>query len=42
MQRQPNIEKARALLGWQPTVQLQEGLVKTIAWFDDLLSGRIQ
>ena len=29
-QRQPNIEQAKAVLGWQPQVQLEEGLDKTI------------
>ncbi|RAK58126.1 UDP-glucuronic acid decarboxylase family protein [Phenylobacterium deserti] len=38
-QRQPNIDKAREVLGWQPTIQLEEGLRKTIAYFDGLLSG---
>jgi UDP-glucuronate decarboxylase len=38
-QRQPNIEKARALLGWEPKVPLEDGLQKTIAYFDELLSG---
>jgi UDP-glucuronate decarboxylase len=37
MQRQPNIELAREKLGWEPKVQLREGLGKTIAYFDDLL-----
>jgi UDP-glucuronate decarboxylase len=32
-QRQPDIEKARSLLGWEPTVALREGLDKTIAYF---------
>ncbi|HEX6644536.1 MAG TPA: UDP-glucuronic acid decarboxylase family protein [Gemmatimonadales bacterium] len=32
-QRQPNISRARALLGWAPTVQLEEGLRRTIADF---------
>jgi UDP-glucuronate decarboxylase len=32
-QRQPNIEKARAHLGWEPTLGLEEGLKKTIAYF---------
>jgi UDP-glucuronate decarboxylase len=36
-QRQPNIDKAKNLLGWQPTVQLRDGLKKTIAYFDTLL-----
>ncbi|MEQ9638091.1 MAG: SDR family oxidoreductase [Devosia marina] len=37
-QRQPNIEMARAMLGWQPTVELREGLLKTIGFFEELLS----
>jgi UDP-glucuronate decarboxylase len=36
-QRQPDISKARALLDWQPTIQLEEGLQTTIAYFDGLL-----
>jgi UDP-glucuronate decarboxylase len=36
-QRQPNIEKAHATLGWRPTTPLREGLVKTIAYFETLL-----
>ena len=36
-QRQPNIEKAKAILGWEPTVHLEEGLRRTISYFDDLL-----
>jgi nucleoside-diphosphate-sugar epimerase len=31
--RIPNVEKARTVLGWQPTVELDEGLEKTIAWY---------
>jgi nucleoside-diphosphate-sugar epimerase len=31
--RRPDIEKARKLLGWEPRVQLREGLRQTIAWF---------
>jgi dTDP-glucose 4,6-dehydratase len=31
--RQPDIAKARSLLGWEPTVKLEEGLQKTIAYF---------
>ena len=40
MQRQPDIARAKALLGWEPTVALEEGLRKTIAYFEDLLAGR--
>ena len=36
-QRQPNIEKAKAILGWEPTVHLEEGLRRTISYFDELL-----
>jgi Nucleoside-diphosphate-sugar epimerases len=32
-QRQPNIERAKKLLGWQPTVPLSEGLKKAVAYF---------
>jgi UDP-glucuronate decarboxylase len=32
-QRQPDISKARELLGWQPTVTLAQGLERTIAFF---------
>jgi dTDP-glucose 4,6-dehydratase len=31
--RQPDITRARTLLGWEPKVQLEEGLVKTIEYF---------
>jgi UDP-glucose 4-epimerase len=31
--RIPNVDKARALLGWEPKVDLDEGLVRTIAWY---------
>jgi len=31
--RQPDITKARTLLGWQPVVSLKEGLERTIEWF---------
>lgn len=38
-QRQPDIALARARLGWEPKVQLDEGLRHTIAYFDELLSN---
>ncbi|MBX7119683.1 MAG: SDR family oxidoreductase, partial [Gemmatimonadaceae bacterium] len=31
--RQPDITRARSLLGWEPTVPLREGLVRTIEYF---------
>jgi UDP-glucuronate decarboxylase len=38
-QRRPDITLARGKLGWEPTVQLREGLLATIAYFDKLLTG---
>lgn len=34
--RQPNISKAREVLGWAPKIQLREGLEKTIGYFRNL------
>jgi dTDP-glucose 4,6-dehydratase len=31
--RQPDITRARTLLGWEPTVALEEGLTKTLEYF---------
>jgi UDP-glucuronate decarboxylase len=36
-QRCPDITMAREILGWEPTVQLEQGLRKTITYFDELL-----
>ena len=33
VQRRPNIDKARELLGWKPAVELHEGLARTIDYF---------
>jgi nucleoside-diphosphate-sugar epimerase len=35
-QRQPNISLAKEKLGWEPKVQLEEGLQKTISWFKEI------
>jgi nucleoside-diphosphate-sugar epimerase len=35
--RIPNVEKARELLGWEPRVELDDGLQKTIAWYRERL-----
>ena len=32
-QRRPDISRAQALLGWNPTIPLREGLEKTVAYF---------
>jgi nucleoside-diphosphate-sugar epimerase len=32
-QRRPDITRATTLLGWEPKVQLREGLERTVAWF---------
>ena len=36
-QRQPDITLARQHLGWEPKIPLEDGLKRTIAYFDDLL-----
>jgi UDP-glucuronate decarboxylase len=38
VQRCPDISLARETLGWQPTVALDEGLMKTIVYFRNLLA----
>ena len=38
MQRQPDISLAKDRLGWEPSVPLRDGLARTIAYFDKLLS----
>ena len=40
LQRKPNITLARDVLGWEPKVQVREGLTRTIAYFDELLKHR--
>jgi dTDP-glucose 4,6-dehydratase len=35
-QRQPDITRARTLLGWEPKVRLEEGLKETIAYFREV------
>jgi len=37
-QRCPDISLAKDLLGWSPKIQLSDGLVKTIEYFERLLS----
>jgi len=38
-QRQPDISLARQHLGWNPTVELTQGLAQTIAYFEQSLRG---
>jgi UDP-glucuronate decarboxylase len=38
-QRRPDITKAQSLLGWSPTVSLDDGLEPTIAYFRRILAG---
>lgn len=39
-QRQPDITLAKEKLGWEPQIKLEEGLLKTIPYFEDVLSGK--
>jgi UDP-glucuronate decarboxylase len=39
-QRRPDIDKAKELLNWEPTILLREGLSRTIAYFDGFLSEK--
>ena len=39
MQRKPDIGRAREVLGWEPTVQLEAGLARTIGYFEKLFGG---
>jgi UDP-glucuronate decarboxylase len=41
-QRQPDITRAKTTLGWEPAIELREGLGKTIAYFDNLLTEQTQ
>ena len=38
-QRQPNIELAKRELGWEPQIPINQGLKKTISYFDKLLKN---
>jgi UDP-glucuronate decarboxylase len=39
-QRRPDISRAQDLLDWKPRTMLKDGLVRTIAYFDQLLSDQ--
>ena len=36
-QRKPDITRAKTVLGWEPRIPLEQGLKKTIAYFDNLI-----
>ncbi len=36
--RKPDITKAREILGWNPAINLEQGITKTIEYFDGILS----
>ncbi len=38
-QRQPNIDVAKSVLNWEPTIELEQGLVKTIDYFRQVVEG---
>ncbi|MEP7075082.1 MAG: UDP-glucuronic acid decarboxylase family protein [Acidobacteriota bacterium] len=38
-QRKPDIERARRLLGWEPSVPLMDGLKKTVHYFENRING---
>jgi len=38
MQRRPDITQARKILEWEPEIELEEGLKRTIAYFDEILT----
>lgn len=40
-QRQPDIAKARKVLGWEPAVALEDGLKETIRYFEATIKGAI-
>jgi UDP-glucuronate decarboxylase len=39
LQRRPDISRAKEILGWEPTVDLEEGVRRTIKWFMEELSS---
>ena len=41
-QRQPDISSAINKLGWKPKIALREGLLKTIAYFEQIVSRSLQ
>lgn len=42
LQRKPDITLAKKILGWEPKIQLQEGLERTIPYFEHLLEETVK
>ena len=40
--RQPDISLAKKILGWEPGVPLEEGLLKTVAYFQEILARKTE
>ena len=39
--RKPDITKAKKLLNWEPKIELKEGLLKMIKWFEEKGKGGV-
>ncbi len=40
VQREPDINLAKEILNWEPKIQIKEGLLKTIEYFDKIISTK--
>ena len=40
LQRKPDITLAKKILNWQPEIQLEEGLKKTIGYFEEIVNSK--
>jgi UDP-glucuronate decarboxylase len=38
--RRPDIRRARSILGWEPTIRLEDGLRRTIEYFERMCRGQ--
>jgi UDP-glucuronate decarboxylase len=36
-QRRPDISRAQEIIGWTPTIGLEDGLTRTVRYFESLL-----